>query len=369
MRNISSSSLSYTSKSITCGNNDNNISSIEIKSNETFASNNDSIIINTTAMFLYDLSGVIEKDAEIRAKGKSFTPSNSRTSSSSLGSIDEDKEIDYEDLIRDKKVRITTVIIPHNGIKCANFIANNLHDAIIKHPLFTSIKNMPNIFKDSFIAMDDEYFTHLKETNDLDESGCSVICALITSNNSVCIAHIGQVRGIIKGIDGKIVEISTAHIIGENENERIRLTKAGITINSEKKFFGDIGYSRAFGHKTIKEIYPNGLICHPFIIQFHINSAICASVKKRRKYTSFMKSRDTILLIFGSQSSWDNTDDKKVCSLIESSLQKEENLKEVIENLLNVKETPPIFFNRYKYPIFRIKQPKGLVVINWTLDI
>lgn len=76
-----------------------------------------------------------------------------------------------------------------------------------------------------------------------------------------------------------------------------------------------------------------------------------------------IKSKENVLLILGSDSSWEDSNENYICSSIASSLMNEVNAKKTIEDLLNEKQTN--FFKRVKCFSSALKKPKGVTIINW----
>lgn len=346
---------------------------------ETLFASNEVISITTTAQFFNDTSMAMEKNREIRSKHSSYKLRRSRSSNCSLDSIDEDKEIDVDDFMKDKKVKVTSLVIPHDGNGCSRFIANNLHQAITEHPQFTSLANMPEVFRDVFISLDDAF---MKSCEENDESGCSVVCAVITSTHGICVAHVGEARGIIRGTDGVVAELTVPHLISLSNKEKVRLQKANGYVSSDNKLFGKLTYSRSFGHKSLKQLYPGCLIALPNVIQIKMNLqmeaqasfngnstttellAECSSRSNQSATTHTV--RFDILLILGSYSAWENYTDKKMCATITSSLLKGESINEAVEKVLNTKRPTSLLFWKDRTIVNPQIVPKGLYVVNWV---
>ncbi len=210
--------------------------------------------------------------------------SHSINSELSLGSIDEEKEFEKDD-VSHRTVRIVSYIVAHDGYECAIFVASKLHDAITRHHGFNSMTNLPYVLRDAFLSVDTEFINTQRKSTKRDESGCSVITAIISPLNDICIAYVGDVHASVRSADGIISDMLTGHILSSTERERQRLRSLGIEINDDGKIFDRISYSRAFGHFSFKEAHPDGIICLPSVIQVQIKFGSIHNQNGKDKHT------------------------------------------------------------------------------------
>lgn len=330
--------------------------------------------------------------------------SHSINSELSLGSIDEEKEFEKDD-VSNRTVRIVSYIVAHDGEECSIFVASKLHDAITRHHGFNSMTNLPYVLRDAFLSVDTEYLDLQRKSLKRDESGCSVITTIISPSNDICIAYVGDVHASVRSADGIISDMLTGHVLSSAERERQRLKAQGIGINDDGKIFDRIIYSRAFGHFSLKEAHPDGIICLPSVIQVqmkfgstHNQDAKCkpallsstsatASMSASGVISSTLYSNAKTLLplkqdqskeniidfmsfIMGTSKSYQRISPKKLHSDISASLMKGDAIKGCVEKALNISLTSPpsttksvLFIRR---PSFNDPQrTAGVCVLQW----
>lgn len=247
-------------------------------------------------------SGRLLRLQKIEVKRK---PSFSMETVASLKAIDEELEETNKDgdhYLKEKKVRIISMFVAHDGDGCATFVSNKLHNAITHHDKFTSVANFQQVLQDAFEQVDKEFVNYKKlalddsagdqELDDVvdeydinardctssntvdfeDESGCSVITILICGKDVVA-ASVGNIQGMLLTEDDQIVEVVSEHIISKSKREFQRLLQAGITFSKDGKTIvgTNITYSRAFGHRNIKKAFPGSIVTQPRITGVQIN--------------------------------------------------------------------------------------------------
>lgn len=112
----------------------------------------------------------------------------------------------------------------------------------------------------------DEDLRGLKECGIMDESGCTLVCVIITPSHVVC-ANVGDSRCVL-GRKHEVVAMTEDHKPSCSE-EKLRIEKAGGFVRFDR-VNGELAMSRAIGdfrykHRTELEIHEHLVICLPDI--------------------------------------------------------------------------------------------------------
>ena len=167
----------------------------------------------------------------------------------------------------------------HGGKTCSNFLRDNLHSYIIQDHNFPS--NPERAILNGFEKAENQFLDlALKKS---DKSGSCAVIILIVGKQCF-VANLGDSRAVVSLNEGKDCMALSKDHKPNDEDERIRVMKAGGEIysvgeNSVSRILpGRLAISRAFGDvdAKLKELggNPNVLIAVPDIRSFSINANI-----------------------------------------------------------------------------------------------
>ncbi|KAL4486880.1 hypothetical protein ABPG72_009644 [Tetrahymena utriculariae] len=154
----------------------------------------------------------------------------------------------------------------HGNDTIANYLKNNLFQAILSHPSFFS--NVQEAITSTFMSLD-EYF---QESQEFQGSGCVCVCALIVNGN-LYVANLGDCRAVIFDKFGNSRDLSFDHTPSNRKDEVERIiSKNGFCLRSgsQLRVSGELNVTRAFGDKRYKPF----IIAEPEIIVYDIYSLL-----------------------------------------------------------------------------------------------
>jgi len=217
----------------------------------------------------------------------------------------------------------------HGGPEVAKFCAKYMPIELLKNPNFKT-ENYKTALEEVFLAMDTKLLndTHndlLKEfKNDPDNAnsfaGCTANVVLIT-RKEIYVANAGDSRAIAYTTDGNVIALSTDHK-PDNDIERTRIQKAGGYV-SEGRVNDNLNLSRAIGDLEYKKnpaLKPEQQIISAF------PDVVVKTLDANINY-----------ILIGCDGIWETLSAKDICTLIESRLIGNPNVKlsSVVEELLD----------------------------------
>ena len=217
----------------------------------------------------------------------------------------------------------------HGGPEVAKFCAKYMPIELLKNPNFKT-ENYKTALEEVFLAMDtmllnDTHNDLLKEfKNDPDNAnsfaGCTANVVLIT-RKEIYVANAGDSRAIAYTTDGNVIALSTDHK-PDNDIERTRIQKAGGYV-SEGRVNDNLNLSRAIGdleYKKNSALKPEQQIISAF------PDVVVKTLDANINY-----------ILIGCDGIWETLSAKDICTLIESRLIGNPNVKlsSVVEELLD----------------------------------
>jgi len=138
----------------------------------------------------------------------------------------------------------------HRGSRAAEFVADHLHNTILRHPSFDS--NIEEAIRDSFIQTDEKFLEKAREESLQD--GCTASVALIIGNN-VYTANCGDAEVLLArqkedSDDYEAISLTHKHK-PTNPDEKARIQKEGGMVFGGR-VGGALAVARAFGDLEFK---------------------------------------------------------------------------------------------------------------------
>lgn len=129
----------------------------------------------------------------------SSTTSSSSSTSTTTSSSSNGEPVDSE--FDDKTIHITSDI---------NTVGERLHQIIMSNMNFTCMSNIPAILKSAYRRVSNEL--RMKSSSDITLPTRLSAITILISGRDVCVAHVGDSRSVIYGLDGNLLQLTHDHI-------------------------------------------------------------------------------------------------------------------------------------------------------------
>eukprot|EP00747_Dinoflagellata_sp_TGD_P090528 gnl/TRDRNA2_/TRDRNA2_164730_c4_seq10.p1 gnl/TRDRNA2_/TRDRNA2_164730_c4~~gnl/TRDRNA2_/TRDRNA2_164730_c4_seq10.p1 ORF type:complete len:777 (+),score=146.72 gnl/TRDRNA2_/TRDRNA2_164730_c4_seq10:221-2332(+) len=177
----------------------------------------------------------------------------------------------------------------HSGTAAVDFVRQRLPSAIRGCRCFSEPGRLNEALAEAFVTTDEELLVQLKQQpvpprpDPAEESGRddgsdyllssgSVACVAIVRGTTIHIANLGDCRAVLC-CDGEMKPLTVDHHPHDNEIERERLQKLGVSWSCDGYLHGRIAVSRAFGDWAIyAEEKCKGLTCLPDVSEVEITA-------------------------------------------------------------------------------------------------
>jgi len=135
----------------------------------------------------------------------------------------------------------------HDGDACANYLAKDLHQQILRYKPALFRDHPLDALKETFLHVDKQY---LKGASEEDKKSGSTACVLVVRERKLYVANTGDTEAVLAE-GGKVVVLTEDHK-PSSEKERQRIEKGGGLILFGR-VAGKLNVSRAFGDIEFKD--------------------------------------------------------------------------------------------------------------------
>ena len=138
----------------------------------------------------------------------------------------------------------------HAGGRCSKFLSSSLSTALAEDPNFSD--NLPQAFKRTFHAVNDQFLRVADQMNLQDGSTCIVV---IVRDDKYMIANVGDCRAVLIN-NGKPIQLSKDQKPTNIEEQRRIVKLGGTVVNCMgiSRVNGVLAVARAFGNRNLRQV-------------------------------------------------------------------------------------------------------------------
>lgn len=174
---------------------------------------------------------------------------------SSIQDDDDDDENERKGGFDISDVKYLGVFDGHGGVECADYMATNLHEHIIRAARIgrcNSFQDLKYILADAFKAADEEFCSTYSTNN----SGSCCAVALIYGSE-ILVAHVGDCRAVLR-CNNTTVRLTRDHRASDEDEMKRVLGMGGKIVNG--RVGGIMSPTRSFGDLDVREEWGEGIL-------------------------------------------------------------------------------------------------------------